>query len=126
MVAATLSELLLDEASNHQIYHIENPSRQPWNQVLDILSDTLNIPLTNIVSYDDWISKVKESTDKANVARLIIDFFEQHFERMSCGRLVLDTKNSRAYSTTLASQSPVSEASIRKYIAVWKEMGFLQ
>jgi hypothetical protein len=38
----------------------------------------------------------------------LIDFFEDHFIRMSCGGLILDTAKSRKYSATLSKRVPMS------------------
>jgi hypothetical protein len=44
---------------------------------------------------------------------------------MSCGGLVLDTKNAVEHSKALATVGPVSEEIMRKYIQIWKEIGLL-
>ena len=44
---------------------------------------------------------------------------------MSCGGLVLDTKKCVEHSKTLREVGPVSETVARKYIQIWREIGFL-
>jgi len=45
---------------------------------------------------------------------------------MSCGCLVLDVSNTLEHSATLQAVDPVSNQILRKYIHIWKEIGFLQ
>ena len=91
-----------------------------------MLADALDIPRTNIIPFDDWLKRVRQCPDETdNPARKVIEFFDEHFLRMACGGLVLDTTKSRGCSKTLASGGPVSADLVRKYVLAWKDMGFL-
>ncbi|KAK3291690.1 polyketide synthase [Chaetomium fimeti] len=128
-VAAALSELLLSDHSPHPIYHIENPSRQSWEAMVRVLADALGIPLENIVPFEEWIRRVRRfpgSTDADNPAARLVDFLENHFVRMSCGSLVLDTANATEHSPTLQQRGPVTPDLVRKYVNGWMGMGFLR
>ncbi|AEO67399.1 polyketide synthase [Thermothielavioides terrestris NRRL 8126] len=129
-VATVLGELMLsgDDREVFPIYHIENPSRQPWEDMIRVLADALNVPRENIVSFDEWLRRVRRfpgSIETDNPAGRLVDFLEHHFVRMSCGNLVLDTAHSTAHSATLRQRGPVSPDLVRKYVRAWKEMGFL-
>ena len=96
--------------------------------MISLLADTLDIPRANVVPFDRWVYSVRQfpgSTEKDNPAAMLIDFLDTHFVRMSCGELILDTKNSREHSTTLAGEGPVGADLVRKYIRAWKDRGFL-
>jgi hypothetical protein len=127
-MAAALSELLLSDAIPYPIYHIDNPVQQPWREMIETLADALNVPKTNIIPFREWVSKVRRSPlsiDTDNPAGKLIDFLDDHFLRMSCGGLILDTKKACEHSKTLANTGPVNGEIARKYVKAWEDMGFL-
>lgn len=126
-VAATLGELLLSEHTSNLVYHIDNPSRQSWKEMISTLAIALDIPRRNVVPYEQWVDRMKGfrgSLDE-NPAKQLVAFFDYYFLPMSCGGLVLDTTNTRAVSKTLRNAGPVDGDLVLKYISAWKEMGFL-
>ncbi|KAI1412823.1 hypothetical protein F5Y13DRAFT_190030 [Hypoxylon sp. FL1857] len=127
-MAAALSELLLSDVAPHPIYHIDNPVQQPWREMIETLADALDVPKSNIIPFRDWVSKVRRSSlsiETDNPAGKLIDFLDDHFLRMSCGGLILDTKKSCEHSPALAAVQPVSAEVARKYVKAWEDMGFL-
>lgn len=127
-VAGTLSDLLLSERTPYPIYHIDNPVRQPWREMIPVLSDALNISSTNVIPFKQWVRRVRSfpgAIEKDNPAGMLIDFLDDNFLRMSCGGLFLSTAKTREHSSTLAAVGPVSAEVARKYIQAWKDMGFL-
>lgn len=126
-VSATLGELLISDTTPYPIYHIENPSRQPWREMVRILAQSLDIRPDGIVPFDQWIKQVRNSSASIhdNPARQLLEFFDQHFLRMSCGGLILDTAKTRKHSATLRKRGPVSPDLVGKYISAWRTMGFL-
>lgn len=127
-MAAALSELLLADNSPHPIYHIDNPVQQPWPEMIQTLAHALGVPSHNIVPFRDWVAKIRRSplsVEKDNPAGKLIDFLDDHFLRMSCGGLILDTKKACEHSEALRAVGPVSEEVARKYVRAWEDMGFL-
>lgn len=126
-VAATLGELLVSDTNPYPIYHIENPSRQPWEAMTVMLADSLNIARKQIIPFDEWVERVRnhDGPIAENPAKNLVDFFDEHFIRMSCGGLVLDTVHTREHSATLRKTGPVDRELVSKYITAWKEAGFL-
>lgn len=127
-VAGTLSDLLLGESTPYPIYHIDNPVRQPWKEMIPILADALDIPRKNIIPFSEWVRRVRQfpgHVEWDNPAAKLIEFLDDNFLRMSCGGLLLDTVKSIEHSETLAAVGPVDEDTARKYIRYWKEIGFL-
>lgn len=122
-IAATLSDLILSTQTPHPIYHIENPVGQPWKETNAILSDALGI--RNLIPFEEWVQRVREAPQKNNPASTLLEFLDSNYLRMSCGRLVLDVKNTLEHSATLRGVGPVSEEVVRKYIHIWKEIGFI-
>ena len=113
----------------YRIYHVENPSRQPWRQMIFLLADELHIPYANVVPFDKWVHSVRQfpgSTEKDNPAAWLTDFWDNHFVRVACGDLILDTRKSEEHSPTLASEGPIGADLVRKYICAWKDMAFLR
>ncbi|KAL6230185.1 hypothetical protein BDW75DRAFT_245050 [Aspergillus navahoensis] len=126
-VAATLGDLLLANNTPYPIYHIDNPVRQPWRQMIPVLGESLGIPRDRVVPFGEWVQRVRSfaGSEVDNPAIKLIEFLDGNFLRMSCGGLLLETAKAREHSPTLAQVGPVSEDVARGYIRAWKEMGFL-
>lgn len=122
-IAGALSDLVLSDRTPCPIYHIENPVGQPWREVNAILADALNIP--NLIPFEEWVERVRAAPQHNNPAATLLDFLGSNYLRMSCGGLVLDVEKTLKHSKTLAAVGPVSEEVVRKYIHIWKEIGFL-
>ncbi|KAL8665034.1 MAG: hypothetical protein Q9202_002590 [Teloschistes flavicans] len=124
-VAGTLSDLVLADNEPHPIYHVENPVGQSWREMTSVLADALHIPPSNRLPFQDWMERMQKAPQKNNPASTLIEFLDDNFLRMSCGGLVLDTRNTLEHSKTLREVGPVSERVARKYIHIWREIGFL-
>ncbi|EAW12049.1 putative polyketide synthase [Aspergillus clavatus NRRL 1] len=126
-VAATLGELLLTETSTDLIYHIDNPSRQDWKDMISTLARALGIPQEGIVPFQTWVDRVRRFRGSVsdNPALQLIEFFDHYFVPMSCGGLVLDTDKATKHSQTLRQSGRIDEEQILKYIVRWKQEGFL-
>ena len=122
-IAGTLADLVLSDRTPYPIYHIDNPVGQPWREMNAILADALDIP--NLIPFEEWIQRVRAAPERNNPAATLLDFLNSNYSRMSCGGLVLDTKKTLEHSKTFATVGPVSEEVARKYIHIWKEIGFL-
>ena len=112
----------------YPIYHIENPARQSWHDMMLVLADVLDVPRASIIPFEDWVHRVRQfpgSAERDNPAANLIEFLDRNFIRMSCGGLILDTAKSREHSETLRSLGPVTSDVVRKYVYSWKNMGFL-
>ncbi|KAJ5519536.1 polyketide synthase [Penicillium expansum] len=128
-VAGALVDLLFAD-DPYPIYHIDNPIRQPWQEMLSILADALGIPSGNRLPLDEWVALVRDFPANAldkdqNPATMLADFLEHDFQRMSAGGLLLDTTKSREHSQTLRAVGPVSPELARKFIQYWKSIGFI-
>jgi thioester reductase-like protein len=122
-VAGTLSDLLLASNIPHPFYHVDHPNGQPWKEMNGYLQAALKIP--NLIPFRDWLERVRQAPQRNNPALMLSDFLESNYLRMSCGGLVLDVSNTLEHSATLRSMAPVSEIVLKKYIHIWKEIGFL-
>ncbi|RYP04526.1 hypothetical protein DL764_004388 [Monosporascus ibericus] len=124
-IAGALGDLVLRNAGEprYPVYHIENPVGQPWSELNRVLADALGIQ--RLIPLEEWVKLVKAAPQRNNPAIALVDFLESNYKRMSCGGLVLDARKTLQHSPTLNAVGPVSEDVIRKYIYVWKEIGFL-
>lgn len=139
-VAGTLMDILLHPApALEPVYHVENPVRQPWGELLDVLAAALArrsqgpVRLLQRIPLDEWLRRVRDwphrqqgTPDGANPAYLLVDFLHHHFLRMSCGGLLLSTVKARAHSPTLAGVGPVDSTTVNMYVQGWKTTGFLE
>ncbi|KAI4597969.1 Type I Iterative PKS [Pestalotiopsis sp. 9143b] len=125
-IAGTLCDLVLSNRDPHPVYQIENPVGQPWTEVNAIIADALGIPKANMIPLEEWTERVKAAPQRDNPALTLADFLGSNYKRMSCGGLVMDARKTLQDSPTLAAVGPVSEEVIRRYIHVWKTIGFLK
>ncbi|KAL7626107.1 hypothetical protein AAE478_002877 [Parahypoxylon ruwenzoriense] len=132
-VAGTLVDLvfLSEDKTHYPIYHVDNPVRQPWKEMIPVLADALNVSSQDVIPFQEWVQRVRdhprqvEGPEGENPAFLLIDFLDDNFLRMSCGGLLLDTIKVREHSKTLANAGPVSDRVTRLFIQSWKDTGFL-
>lgn len=122
-MAGTLSDLVLSNNDPYPIYHIENPVGQPWKEMNATLADALNIP--NLIPFNGWVERVRAAPQRDNPASMLLDFLDSNYLRMSCGGLVLDVGHTLQHSKTLSAVGAVSEEVARKYIHIWREIGFI-
>ncbi|RAH41004.1 putative polyketide synthase [Aspergillus brunneoviolaceus CBS 621.78] len=129
-VAGATVDLLCRDDPPYPVYHIENPIRQRWEDIMPVLADELHLPQTNIIPFSEWVQRVREysrhaGSERENPAIMLVDFLDENFLRMSCGGLLLETRRCREHSKTLADMGPVSEDVTRLYIKNWRAMEFL-
>ncbi|KAL8907697.1 MAG: hypothetical protein Q9207_001266 [Kuettlingeria erythrocarpa] len=127
-VAATMADLLLSSRDPFPIYHIDNPVRQQWRDVVPVLAEALGIPPGRLIPFAEWIRRVKAFPGAAewdNPAVKLVGFLEDDFERMSCGGVLLDMKRSLEHSPTLRRVGAVGPEVVRGYVQAWKDSGFL-
>lgn len=127
-VAASLAELLLSHSPAANIYHVENPVRQPWSEVTSLLADELTIPSSNIIQYDEWLKLIRDfprHRDAENPAKRVITFLENDFIRMATGGLILGVDKATKVSKTLRNAVLVERALIKSYVRSWRDRGFL-
>ncbi|RYP73018.1 hypothetical protein DL771_003886 [Monosporascus sp. 5C6A] len=111
----------------YPVYHIDNPVGQQWKAMSPVLAAALDIPPHAIIPFKSWIKKVSRSPllpETENPAARLVDFLDSHFERMSCGGLILDTARAKEHSETMANEGPLSPELARLYVTAWKKMGF--
>ncbi|KAI1160776.1 hypothetical protein F5B18DRAFT_631325 [Nemania serpens] len=128
-VAGTVADLLLldPQLGMYPIYHIDNPVRQSWSDMLPLLALELGVPEVGIIPFEDWVRKVRAFPGNVddNPAARLIDFLDDNFVRMSCGGMMLDTKNACEHSRTLHAVGTVSREIVKRYLEWWKLKGFL-
>jgi thioester reductase-like protein len=125
-MAGTLADLPFTE-DPYAIYHIDNPVRQPWEDMMPLIADALHVPRTDVVPYEEWVDSVRNAvhlTEKDNPAAKLVDFLDTDFRRMSCGALLLDMNQATEHSETLRSVGPVSEEVVKGFLRYWRRIGF--
>lgn len=110
------------------VYHIENPVRQSWSDILQAVKVCNCMRGIGMKPYGEWLREAL-SFDSSLKDGTIIDlapFFNDHFLRMSTGGLVLDTSEARQASPTLVSIGAVSINTVVAYMKSWEDQGFLK
>ncbi|KAF2847816.1 acetyl-CoA synthetase-like protein [Plenodomus tracheiphilus IPT5] len=114
------------------VYHVENPVRQSWSDMLTSISNLLRpgpdaSPLP-IWPYKTWVESLRQHhlLDRyAGPATKLVPFFEEYFERMAGEGVTLDTFAARQESPVLRRLKGISEREVSEYIARWRDSGFL-
>jgi thioester reductase-like protein/acyl carrier protein len=123
-VAAALSDIVLSEKTPYPIYHVENPVGQQWSELNIVLANALEI--SDLIPFEEWVERVKNAPQHNNPASTLLEFLDSNYMRMSCGGLVLDVTRALEHSKSLKAVKEVSEDVVRKYVHVWREIGFLK
>jgi nucleoside-diphosphate-sugar epimerase len=128
--AEVLSELLLTTQPYRPVYHLENPMRQSWHDVLTVLGSRMGLDDKDFLSLDEWLNRALRledvSTDGNNPAKQLGDFFREDFAHMAGGGIVLGTEKARIASPMLDHMDVVSDDTIAAYIDNWRRIGFLK
>ncbi|KAL3470340.1 hypothetical protein BJX99DRAFT_267530 [Aspergillus californicus] len=114
-------ELLMASAPAKLIYHIENPVRQSWHNLLVIIATELKISQT--LPMEQWLERVWNATDERNPAKKLHSFFARDFIRMASGEVIMGTDLARRDSATLRDMDVVQEDVVRRYVQYWKSIG---
>ncbi|KAF7171666.1 hypothetical protein CNMCM5623_003994 [Aspergillus felis] len=112
-----VSDITLSNSQQH-FYHVENPIRQPWVDLLTSLRSELRLSL---VDFEDWIMQARQS----DLLTGLEDFFTNDFETLASGGIILRTDSSRAVSQSLRSCGGVGVNLLKKYLQSWKDQGAL-
>lgn len=124
-VAGVLADLVLADGIREMcaVYHVDNPVGQSWRALNDVLAEALGI--RERIPFHEWLARVRAAPQYGNPAAMLLEFLDSNYLRMSCGGLVLDVRNTLKHSATLSGVGPVSDEVVRKYIHIWREIGFL-
>ena len=127
-VADILRDLLTAEEAKDAVYHVDNPVRQEWREVISTVANEFGIPPRNIIPFNAWLKRVEEfaGSTEENPAHKVLKFLKEDFERMACGGLVMETAKCRKHSKTLARQENLGMDLIRQYVRGWKSISFLK
>lgn len=120
------TELLLNSTPPGLVTHVENPVRQTWAEILEIVRAELGI--TKSLPFDDWLEQVAATDDKdADVypVKKLYEFFKLYFLTASSGAVVMATDVSRKSSVTLRELTALDKDVIARYVRYWKTAGYL-
>lgn len=129
--AKVMVELLLQPAVVELVYHLENPVRQPWADVLALLSHALRLTPAGtgeptVIPFGEWLDRVRAIDDaERNPAGRLVKFLEEEFVSMASGAVVLDTTKSRKASRTLAASGGIEKRHVDLYVKYWRSVGHL-
>ena len=118
-------ELLFQPSPLDPVYHLENPMRQPWSDLLVLFSRALGLP-SRVIPFEAWLDKVRSIADvEKNPAGKVVKFLEEEFIEMASGAVVLDTKKARRVSRTLAGSGGIGSRHVDLYVKYWRSVGHL-
>ncbi|KAH7121149.1 hypothetical protein B0J11DRAFT_616525 [Dendryphion nanum] len=111
--ASTITDLLLapKSTSSQLVYHVENPARQTWSSVLQILSNSLALPL---ITYEQWLKRVNNLNGDDTSLN---EFYSHGFLHIGSGALGLATEQTKKVSYTLSRMGTVGNEVVGRYAA---------
>ncbi|CAG8883007.1 unnamed protein product [Penicillium egyptiacum] len=125
--ANVLIDLAFSEQQPSMAYHLENPVRQSWSDVLVTLGSQLDI--SQFLPFNDWLDRVVKLGSKGgpgqNPVLKLDEFFRRDFRRMACGSVIMATDEARKRSETLRQVDAVPEDVIASYVQYWRTSGYL-
>ncbi|KAF8625926.1 hypothetical protein AX17_006652 [Amanita inopinata Kibby_2008] len=126
--AYSIIDLLVSQ-SFVPVYHVENPTRQSWTELIqmvaEILRESTQVSELEMVKYDQWLARVRGlgSDTRRNPAYPLIPFLEKDFLRLATGGVVLDTTMSVRDSVTMASSVALERRYLEQYVTYWQAVG---
>lgn len=107
------------------MYHLENPFRQPWHEVLAMLAPLLHRRINNSLPLNEWIALVKGSSatrdsNTAKPAQRLVESFEKDFERMTGRDVKLGMSNCFKPSSSLRCVERIPNSLLAAYFDYWK------
>lgn len=99
--------------------HLENPVRQPANDVMAIMAHELKLSPSELIPFHEWLLRASE----LGAIDYLSEFFKDDFRDLALGTVVLDTRKSRAVSRTLRGSSGLSRELLFSYVRRWKQQG---
>lgn len=125
--ANVLIDLTFSEQQPSIAYHLENPVRQSWGDILITLGSQLDI--CQFLPFEDWLDRVVKLESKGgpgqNPALQLEGFFREDFRRMACGSVIMATDEARKRSETLRLVDAVPDDVVASYIQYWRTSGYL-
>ena len=104
--------------SPRRYYHVENPIRQPWSDLLVALRAELGLSTT---AFEDWTIRATQVGALGHLER----FFRHDFVPLAAGEIRLQTVAAREVSRVLRSCGGVGVEVLRKYLQSWREQGVI-
>ncbi|KAI8630830.1 acetyl-CoA synthetase-like protein [Xylariaceae sp. FL1651] len=120
--ARSLTEILLHTKEVNGYLHLENPIRQPMQDINTIMANELGLRHPYTIPYDQWIKRAAELGSVESLK----EFFKDHYQDLAQGSVTLDTTHCRSVSKTLRGQSAVEKDLLIQYIRRWRRDGFLK
>jgi hypothetical protein len=123
--AQVISEIALSKDCSDMVFHLENPVRQSWHDLLTAFAENMGLQESSMVPFSTWLEEVCATSDDHNPAKKLAAFFRHDFERMSGGNVILGTDKARKASRTLRRMKALEADTIIRYLSYWKDSGLL-
>ncbi|KAI0512932.1 hypothetical protein F5B22DRAFT_648285 [Xylaria bambusicola] len=120
--ALSLVEMLMHQGKVPIFLHLENPVRQPLNDIFTIMAHELRLQKPFMISFDQWLQRASE----AGEIRSLESFYRDHFRELAGGAVRLDTIEARRISKCLLGSRAIEKELIIEYVRRWQRDGFLR
>lgn len=125
--ASVVTDVTFAPGNVPTVQHLENPTRQPWTDMLKSFGRHLGVPKPP-VPFDEWLGQVAgpDSDEELYPVKKLYTFFKNSFQTVACGQIVLSTDVAQAHSTTLRDMGAVTDETVDGYVKYWKNIGYLK
>ncbi|WQF86924.1 Putative AMP-dependent synthetase/ligase domain, phosphopantetheine binding ACP domain, AMP-binding [Colletotrichum destructivum] len=123
--ASVISEIAFSPEPLSITLHLDNPTRQPWSDLMESFGKQLNLKPS--VPFQEWLEQVAgaEQDDEKFPVKKLYAFFKHLFQPVACGSVVLDTSVAKTRSGTLRDLGAVDDATLHAYVKYWLDVGYL-
>jgi nucleoside-diphosphate-sugar epimerase len=121
VAARTVIDVTFDETNPAVVYHVENPVRQQWEELIPSLAKKLQLTNETPVPFAEWLKDVLACGAVPNLE----NFFSGEFEKLSGGGLVLHSKQTQSVSPNLRDFGAVGPELLDLYLDSWRKHGVI-
>ncbi|KAI8141740.1 hypothetical protein BJV82DRAFT_617342 [Fennellomyces sp. T-0311] len=121
IAATSIVDIMLGEKMNQGFFHIVNPQRVTWSDVLKAMqSCNMNF---QVVKPEEWVQALRKHQD--NPAYRLMSFFEANFKSSGDAKMpVWQTDRAIEAAPCLGEAPPFDTALLQKHLAFWRNVGF--
>ncbi|KAL4900540.1 hypothetical protein BDW74DRAFT_188176 [Aspergillus multicolor] len=117
-----------ESETDENIYHVENPIRQPWKPLLSALATQLHLRSVAPLSLHEWLecaaASVQTDEDRELFGQLK-PFLGSEFHNLASGGVILDTTQARKVSRALRTCNGIGLDLVNRYLQYWRAVGVL-
>jgi thioester reductase-like protein len=104
--------------------HIVHPQPVEWSRVINPIAESIG---AQVIAYDEWIARIEKQTDfTENPAFKLLSYYKSKAPTKEAAKRTIETEKTASLSHTLATLPQLALEDFDKWIAYWRQQGFLK